>query len=527
MNMKKYITYLAFVFVLISGCTDEFLEEEPRDRITADDLYTTPTGFENGLNALYAQVRLERTQDGGINGTRIYPAQGASDAYYRSRFGSVDNAFVEYGSFLNSNTEIVSNLWSWLYETINAANTIVVRADDPNVTWESDAQKNEVVGQAKVIRAWAYRHLINLWGDVPLTLDQSTGTTIRTDWERDPVATVMQAMESDLLDAEQGLPEQQTTPGRLSKAVAQHYLAELYLMMDDPEQAAQKAQAAIDNPNFSLITERYGVRAGQPGVPFMDQFYDGNVLFNQGNTEILWALPYDRDVLGGGDNVMRRSWMIRYSVNAGVPVSPERGRGSDFFAVTPFALDLYEPQDDRGSEFAIHRYVLTDAGDTLFTSSEGYGDSLALREPLYPSTRKWDDGDPDNVGTNDGYRDQPYLRLAETYLLLAEALHLQGDNAGAAEALNTVRSRSNASEITAADVSIDFILDERIRELLTEEHRRYTLLRVNKWLERTRAHNPQSAPFITEREQLLPIPQVVIDTNIDRVLPQNPGYASE
>ena len=56
-------------------------------------------------------------------------------------------------------------------------------------------KKNEVVGQAKVIRAWAYRHLINLWGDVPLTLDQSTGTTIRTDWERDPVATVMQAVE--------------------------------------------------------------------------------------------------------------------------------------------------------------------------------------------------------------------------------------------------------------------------------------------------------------------------------------------
>ena len=114
------------------------------------------------------------------------------------------------------------------------------------------------------------------------------------------------------------------------------------------------------------------------------------------------------------------------------PYHRSGGRGSDFFAVTPFALDLYEPQDDRGSEFAIHRYVLTDAGDTLFTSSEGYGDSLALREPLYPSTRKWDDGDPDNVGTNDGYRDQPYLRLAETYLLLAEALHLQGDNAGAA-----------------------------------------------------------------------------------------------
>ena len=81
--------------------------------------------------------------------------------------------------------------------------------------------------------------------------------------------------------------------------MAQHYLSELYLMMDDPEQAAQKAQAAIDNPNFSLITERYGVRAGQPGVPFMDQFYDGNVLFNQGNTEILWGLALTTGMCSG------------------------------------------------------------------------------------------------------------------------------------------------------------------------------------------------------------------------------------
>jgi hypothetical protein len=147
------------------------------------------------------------------------------------------------------------------------------------------------------------------------------------------------------------------------------------------------------------------------------------------------------------------------------------------------------------------------------------------QNPLRPSTRKWDDGTPaDNVLSNSTYNDQVYLRLAETYLILAEAQLKAGDASGAAETLNILRVRSNASPVQAADITIDFILDERARELFCEEHRRYSLLRNNKWLERTRLHNALTGPNITERDTLLPIPQSVIDANLTLKMIQNPGY---
>lgn len=527
--MKKNFIIIFLILLIISvfnSCTNEdFLKEIPKDRLTADNLYLTPSGFENGLNAMYSFVRQERDFPGnetaGFHGAMSWITQGATDDYYSSRYASVGWFFVYYGTYLNSTTPAVETVWDWCYEIINSANTIIGRSENSDVKWESDEQKNTIVAQARLIRAWSYRHLIYCWGDVPLTLEESTGANVKTDWSREPKENIMKKMEEDLLFAEQYLPDIQDVPGRLNKVVAQHYLAELYLMMEEPAKAEEKAQAAIENPNYSLITERYGVKADQPGVPFMDQFYDGNVFHNEGNTEVLWEMPHDRDANGGGGNIMRRSWVIRYSANSGVSVSSERGRGSDFYAVTKHAWSLYEPNDDRGSIYAVYRFILTDSGDTLFTDFES---DEPERYKLWPSTRKWEDGDSSNPGRDAGYNDQPYLRLAETYLLLAEAQFLQEKNVEAAETINIVRKRSNASEISATDVNIDFILNERTRELLTEEHRRYTLLRLNKWLERTEEFNSQSGSVITERDELLPIPQVVIDANLDAEIPQNPSY---
>lgn len=71
------------------------------------------------------------------------------------------------------------------------------------------------------------------------------------------------------------------------------------------------------------------------------------------------------------------------------------------------------------------------------------------------------------------------IRLAETYLLLAEAYLNKGDKASAADAINVVRARAKAPLCTAADVTIDYILDERARELYGEEHRAVTLSRLS------------------------------------------------
>jgi starch-binding outer membrane protein, SusD/RagB family len=514
----------------LTACQD-LLTENPRNILVADNLYTDLEGFEAGLAGVYALVREERnsmrnnTNDIMNMGMMI----GVDNAFGNLESGSIRiyNVFKQHA--IPPESDFLA-IWNWLYRTVNAANTIIDRAENPAVRW-TEADKHRVVAEARLLRAWAYRHLTYLWGDVPLSLNESSGEAIRTDWERTPRSEVRRQMEQDLLLAEQHLPETSLDPGKVVKAVAQHYLAELYLTMDRPADAESKAQAVINSGLYSLIAQRYGVRAGQPGVPFMDQFYDGNVNRNQGNTEVLWALQNQLDTPGGGRSIMRRYWTGFYQRLPGLQVTVEYGgRGIGRMAPTKWALQLYEPQDDRGSYHAIRWFYLYNFAQTL-PPGASLGDTLWLiwdkekkNDSWWPSVRKWEWADPQNVDSPLDFGDQPYLRLAETYLLRAEAQFKQGKLAEAAEAINAVRRRSNASEITLAQVTLDFILDERSRELLSEEHRRYTLLRTGKWLERTRAYNPIAGPNIAPRDTVLPIPQAVIDANLSRKMEQNPGY---
>jgi hypothetical protein len=516
----------------LTSCSDDLLTENPKDIIVADNLYTNPAGFEAGLNALYAQVRKERNGylESGDNLVGITWSVGVDTGWGNYLLISL-RALQELGTFNNPLSENYLWMWKWLYSTVNAANTIINRADNPEINWTPE-ERNRVVAEARLIRAWAYRHLTYLWGDVPLNLEESSGDNIRTDWTRTPKAEVLKQMEQDLLFAEANLPETTAMQGKLTRAVAQHYLAELYLEMDEPAKAEEKAEAVINSGLYHLITERYGVKANEPGVPFMDQFIDGNVNRNQGNSEVLWTFQLDRDLEGGGLNIMRREWVDRYYTLKGIDITQEgyAGRGIGRLAPTKWAIDLYEPQDDRGSQYALRKFLIyndpttlpkgVSLGDTLYLSWE----KETTNDPRWPSTRKWDwINDVDPTGGYQ-YNDQPYLRLAETYLLLAEAQFKQGKLDDAAATLNVVRERSHASPITAADVTMDFILDERARELLTEEERRYTLLRTHTWMERTKKYNPLTAPYVTARDTVLPIPQAVIDANLGNGMRQNPGY---
>ncbi len=516
----------------LTAC-DDSLTENPPHILVADNLFVDKAGFEAGLNGLYALAREERRGVGsGVNDIKTEMWSLGTDTGWSIYYPPNLQGYNLWGSFINPDFSEGIAVWKWLYETINTANTLIGRAENPDIRWTED-EKNVVVGEARLIRAWAYWHLTSLFGDVPLNLEESSGSSIRSDWERTPVAQVRAQMEQDLLFAEQVLPNATPDAAHVSRAVARHYLAELYLSMDQPAKAEEKAEAVVNSGDYRLITERYGVRANQPGVPFMDQFVDGNVDRDQGNTEVLWVFQNQLNTPGGGGTPMRRHWVNRYWNIRGVAISEEyggRGIGSD--AITAWAIDNYEPQDDRGSHFAIRKYYLYNTttglpdgkaiGDTVFLRWETGTESSTSWD--WPSTRKWDWMDPANPTGEFAYGDQPYLRLAETYLLLAEAEMKQGKLSEAAEHLNVVRRRAHASEITPADVTMDFILDERARELLTEEHRRYTLLRTGTWLERTRKYNPVAGPNIAEHNVLYPIPQVVIDANLDREMQQNPGY---
>jgi len=123
------------------------------------------------------------------------------------------------------------------------------------------------------------------------------------------------------------------------------------------------------------------------------------------------------------------------------------------------------------------------------------------------------------------YRTEIYaLRLAEVYLLRAEAYLMKGDQASAATDINVVRDRANATPVLAADVDIDYILDERIRELIWEEPRRITLGRLGLIYDRTSRYNDYAKDFVQPHHNLYPIPQTDVLVNSEAELAQNPGY---
>ena len=536
MTMSRTIRYWAGFGLLgavglgLTGCSDGILDENPPNIIVADNLYTNVDGFRSGLNALYAQAREERAGVSGVNVIRTEMMNVGVDNAYANYPAGFEHVWNEWGVYNGPQVSEFLDTWTWLYQTVNAANTIINRADNPDVAW-TEAQKNETLAEARFFRAWCYRHLTYLWGPVPLNLEESSGESVRTDWARTPVADVRAQMEQDLLFAEQYLPDVPPTPGRLSKAVAQHYLAELYLAQNDPAKAEVEAKKVTESGKFHLITERYGMRANQPGSPFMDQFVDGNVARDQGNTEALWVFRYQLNTPGGGYSIMRRYWVNRYYLITGIPVTGENGgRAIGRFANTAWSINLYEPNDDRGSYLAIRKfYIYSDP--SILPKGKTLGDTVRLSwkkekesDRNWPSTRKWDWANPLDVNAGEQYEDQPYLRLAETYLLLAEAQMKLGKLPDAAESINKLRRRAGASEISPAQVTLDFILDERSRELLTEEERRYTLVRTHTWLDRVRKYNPLAAPNAEARDTLFAIPQAVIDSNLGAEMEQNPGF---
>jgi hypothetical protein len=544
--MKSYYKILLGLGLLagLASCKKTVLDENPPNQLFADNLYSTYDGFQNGLNGLYAEVRRSR---GGID-----YGDPTNNIMFEMNVIGVDNGYGNYsagpeqmlnnfGALSNAGVTYYRQTWAYLYETINSANTIIDRATVSTVL--SDAQRNSILAEARCIRAWSYRHLTYLWGDVPLQLHESSGENVRTDYDRAPIAQVRAAMINDWLFAEKYLPVTTTVDGKLLQGVPQHFLAETYLAIAKNDSAKIYATKVTTNVSYKLITNRYGVNLAKPGTAYTDMFLDGNSNRSQGNTEALWTLQNELNVAGGeGYNIMRRYWLNRYysiTVTGTDGKSPSPfavtydfgGRGLGRLGPTKYAFSIYENTDDRGGDFAwrfsyaINNTAGVPKGYTLGqvipldrTSRE------KISNPNYPSTRKWDNASPTDVNSNNSYNDQVFLRSADTYLLLAEADFKLGDLPGAVAALNAVRTRSHASVITAAQVTLDFILDERSRELFTEEDRKYTLLRTDTWLARTKLYNAVAAPNVTDRDKLLPIPQDVINTNLTKVFPQNPGY---
>lgn len=590
--IRSIASILAFAgAVFFAGCSGDLLDEHPETLLTPDQVYTTEAGFELGINGLYSLARQERegygyTDSFGATGLYALMNIGGTDNYNCGAGASGEFSAI-YKNWATANVptdKSLKNAFSWLYNTVLAANTLIGRIDNPDVAWNSAQSKLRIEGEARLIRAWAYRHLTYMWGKVPLTLTETTGENFRTDWVRDEVSTVRAQIIDDLKFAADHLDWMPSQTGRATKGVALTLLAEMYLAeagtgsegLDSEllRLAWEAADECIEEGPYALIRERM---SNSEGCAFMDMFDPANVNISSGNTEALWVMQWEKNVVGGGDNLMRFSLRPKFDtadkLASGITISYEEesrgGRGFARSAITKWALELYDKSsdyaagiiDDRGSEWAIAKYyVLTDkdtfSGENAYTGEPWkVGDRIFIgaskdadagnpeKSTLYgfsglksgskegdnsnwPYTLKYSYCDPGYPKNNESHGDQAYMRLAETYLLRAEAAFKRGMTDEAAADINELRNRAHALTVDAGDVTLELILEERSRELLGEEQRRYTLRRTmnaEDFVEWITARNGKDAG-LTERDYLFPIPQSVIDANVSIPMEQNPGF---
>lgn len=538
--MKKIHIISAFIalFSITAVSCSDYLDEKLKSELAPDNTYTSSYGFETGSAGMYAIARAEYNTWGStaFMHSAACPYESQQIATDLAIMGTKDGSIQPFGyCTLTSNTGIVTSTWKWAYSLIAAANEVLAYAEK-NTNWDKPTDQATYIAEARFFRAYAYRTLVYLYGDV--TYVDKIQETIHTDFTRTPKAEVIQHMLDDLNYASEHLPvDPDNVPkvGKLTKWAAEHLLSEVYLMNGDNANAEKSALNVINSGYFRLMSDRFGVEKNKPGDVFADLFKEYNQNRTSGNMESIWVMQFEYQTKGGGDaydDWTRRAWEPKYFEIQGFTLADTLG-GRGLCQLVPLKwwigddAGFFDATDIRNSEYNIKRHWYYNNPKTpnmLGKRCEITDETWFTTYRLYPALVKFFYGKADNLTYTGTNRDRMKFRLAETYLLLAEARFNKGDMSGAAEALNVVRRRAHASEITSGQMTIDVILDERIRELVGEESRRFTLCRTGKLLERCRKYNTEAGPLIQDYNVLWPIPQEVIDSNTGTTFSQNFGY---
>lgn len=546
----KIFIVLVVVFSAITSCKKNFLDEKIYSSFTPEALNDS-LAFEAAIAGIQSQYMLWHTykEDPPGNQGWLTVWQIGTDVAYNKAVADLDPLSIPYTNYenLTSTDESAAFAWTWAYNLINNCNVVITNIEKPGLVM-GDANKNSIQAEASFFRAVAYNTLATLFGGVPIITEQVTGP--KTDFVRASLTDVNKLIVADLAFAQDNLPSIEKVKvnakgkmyGRANTSMASQLLAEVYLRTGDAASAETECDAVINSGDFNLITSRYGIKSTLPGDVFSDMFVMGNQRRSQGNREAIWVVEIEnpKTIIGGagptsssifpgysfGITEYRRIWGSRYYQQAGMLLCDSLGgRGISRIALTPWVLNnLYGPNDMRNSKYNIRRkYYYNDPSfPALYGKLVVPGPEVDTNRLIVPQTNKWNEYDPTNP-SGGSVKDIFVMRLAETYLLKAEAEFKQGKLSNAAATLNIVRARANASSITASDVTMDFILDERARELVAEENRRMTLMRTGTLLTRVIGRG-EKITGLTDKNLLLPIPLSEIQLNKDAVLEQNPGY---
>jgi hypothetical protein len=542
---KKYISLLALA-VTFTACKQQLVEYNPAGS-TAQSLFTTPEGIEAGVNGIYTYNRYFYGKEEGQAlmemGTDIW-TNAANNGNSGSNGVFPQPPLMTYQGLTTDNVWIKNRMWQQCYAAINLANNVLKYL--PTAGVQATRQK-ELEGEARFLRAWYYWHLAESFGAVPLQLAPTE--TIETTATRTPVETVYDQIFQDLQFAVTAIPQTTTDYGRITRPAAEAFLAKVYLTRGKNQEASNYAKKVITGYSYKLL-------------PTYASLWS---MTGQQNTEVLWSVNYSTNLaFNAGSNLNHTLFLMEYNTQPGMKRDVANGFPNVRYMPTLFLLNLFNEQNDsrynasfksawKANETdATKRPAGMNVGDTAVLTTK-YPVTAAFRQSKkykiydvndmykadgtpndrfhYVSLRKFDDPTRATDATTESSRDAYILRLGEVYLLAAEAQLNLGKKDSAAYYLNEIRTRAAVTgrtanmRIAAADVTLDFILDERARELAGEQVRWFDLKRTNKLVERVKKYNPDAAPNIQPFHVLRPIPQSEIDAVTNKGdFKQNAGY---
>lgn len=515
------------------ACKDA-LNEQVISRI-GNDYINTAKGLDDAVNAAYSSMRSWYGTERGNNFTVF-----GTDTYTNGADGSFK--FINaYTTDFDTRVSHVREVWDDLYVGINTTNAILDRA--ASVTGMPEATKKQRVAEAKFVRAHHYFILTQMYGGVDLRLTETLAPTKEA--TRASIADQYAAIIKDLTEAIPDLEAKAKSNqyGRATRPAAEHLLGKVYLT-----KATSEAKAADDYakaiPLLQNVINNYGLR-------LLPDFAAVHRQGNEVNDEVIWSVQYTRDPLtNGGGNNAHLYFLMEYDVLPGMLRDTENGRPFKRYMPTDYTLNVIfkdRENDSRYKKTFKDVYYSNNPGsfNTSFDTSKprvtfargdtaiylpGYDMPVAERakkkyqvlvpsrydERLFPALLKHLDGGRVDRTQEQGGRDYIAFRLADTYLMLAEAQLKDGKIADAVTSINAVRRRAawpgkeNAMMVTAAQMNMELIIEERERELIGEQMRWFDLKRWGLLLERVKAHNPK-AQAIRPHHVLRPIPQNQID----------------
>jgi hypothetical protein len=553
--MKNY-TKLIISFLVASvfiSCKD-FLKEDNIANVTAAGYYTTPAGLEDAVRATYGIMKEFYGPEIGwtmtVFGTDTYRAGADGSHKYMARYDSGHNAEASY----------MRETWKIFYRQINQANAVVNRSEA--IEGMDTALKTRRVAEVRFLRALAYFNLTRHYGDIHLSLEETQGVEVEAN-KTAASEIYAKAIIPDLEFAIANLEDNPSDYGRASKPAAQFLLAKVLLRRsytafatgDDASKAESLMSAVINNPRFELL----------------ENFSDLWKIDNEQNAEVVWSIQNAKSQVDEGlDDYGHRGhlyFLMEYDKKPAMTRDTENGRPWKRFRPTPYLMQVWDRTKDRrydetfkhvwyanvGIDSGVNGQPVKIGDTALYIPGPGFNKmgvdqdsywntakqatvpyevytSDEWDQRTFPSLNKWIDPTRPNRQHTQGQRDFILMRLADAYLIRAEARLKNGNTAGAAEDINKIRTRAawdgkeTEMQITAAAVNLSMILDERARELVGEGHRWYDLTRTGTLVERVKAHNSDAKDNIQSHHVVRPIPLSQIDRTKGGY-PQNPGYS--